>query len=412
MDKSGGEPEHLGCKDQYLTPDSLSATKKIGNNHVLNTNNLSEEVSLTSVGADDNMTARKVSGDDDDSVRFSDDDSDERLGSTGGINDVVSDSGEKKNASAAGYYTYTMLGKYEHIFKYNTILATENTWAELLKLILKDAHEGRAPSALGLMNVLWKKLRKQGNGMNWEDKRKTVNSFDVYTYKIIGDEGDEVYKCQMELLHHVMEDILLAEGFVGVLVRNEFPRKCTEENIAETIKYLVELTKELGKRGGEDRDEEYPDIMTLKGLPKYLCHDPEDAPCRAPPHRADEKGGRAEGTTKVREKVQSKPQKVTSNKKRESGGGLTNKSSSKKSKVGSITKDNSNEKGANKMCPGGNLGGKSNEGQGEEMLRGRTDELLKQIKLLTNEVTQLRGEVACMKGMLNNILGKMNGEGC
>ena len=268
MDESGGEPEHLGWKDQNLTPDSLTATKKIGNNHLLNTNNLSEEVSLTSVGADDNMTARKVSGDDDDGVRFSDDDSDERLGSTDGINDVVSDSGEKKNASAAGYYTYTMLGKYDHIFKYNTILATENTWAELLKLILKDAHEGRAPSALGLMNVLWKKLRKQGNGMNWEDKRKTVNSFDVYTYKIIGDEGDEVYKCQMELLHHVMEDILLAEGFVGVLVRNEFPRKCTEENIAESRKYLVELTKELGKRGGEDRDEEYTDIMTLKGLPK------------------------------------------------------------------------------------------------------------------------------------------------
>ena len=96
MEKGGGEQEHPGRENHYLTPDSLSSTKRIGNNHVLNANNLSEEVSLTSVGADDNMTARKVSGDDDDSVRFSDDDSDERLGSSGGINDVVSDSGEKK----------------------------------------------------------------------------------------------------------------------------------------------------------------------------------------------------------------------------------------------------------------------------------------------------------------------------
>ena len=58
------------------------------------------------------------------------------------------------------------------------------------------------------------------------------------------------------------------------------------------------------------------------------------------------------------------------------------------------------------MCPDDNLGGKSEESQGEEILGGRIDDLLEQIQIQTTELTQLRGEVACMKGTIDNIWRK------
>ena len=94
MDKNGDIAEQLGCKDQNLTPDSLTATTKLGDHHVLNTNHRSQDVSDTPVGVDDNMSARKVSGDDFDSDRFSADDDDDNKGFTVDGDDIVSESGD------------------------------------------------------------------------------------------------------------------------------------------------------------------------------------------------------------------------------------------------------------------------------------------------------------------------------
>ena len=63
------------------------------------------------------------------------------------------------------------------------------------------------------------------------------------------------------------------------------------------------------------------------------------------------------------------------------------------------------------MRSGENLGDTSDESQGDEILGGKVDELLEHIRIQTTELTQLRGDVACMKGMIDIIWGKLNGEG-
>ena len=441
MEKGGGEQEHPGRENHYLTPDSLSSTKRIGNNHVLNANNLSEEVSLTSVGADDNMKARKVSGDDDDGVRFSDDDSCENERSTDNNDDIVSDSGGKTPATAAvsatipivnctvsvnddeingstnelapGWAIITTEGHYEDEFcKGITCKATKSTWSGLLKMIFSDGHVGRVPNANLLKVTLWGMLTKQGDGMNWKTVTKHVNGLPVYTYKITGMRAAKEYNCQMEILHDVIADTLSQRYFLRKLILDEFPGKCTMKNVAESIDYLKGIKEELCTKGGKNTISGFPKKMTFDKLPSILCDDPEDAHCVAPPHRAVEKGGKAEGTMRVHKRRKGKSPtgksgegntKGKSSKKTESGGKL--------SKVRSTTKDDPNAKGAKRKRSRDNLGDTSDESQGEKMLRGKVDELLEQIKLQTNEVTQLRGEVACMKGVIDSIWGKMNGDG-
>ena len=96
-------------------------------------------------------------------------------------------SGENTPASAAGYATITILGDYKDEFLMNIkCLATMSTWASLIKFILKDGHKGRAPSAKGLMVMLWEMLKTQGEGMNWITDARTVKSLPVFTFKIKG----------------------------------------------------------------------------------------------------------------------------------------------------------------------------------------------------------------------------------
>ena len=174
---------------------------------------------------------------------------------------------------------------------------------------------------------------------------------------------------------------------MGDLVRKEFPYKCTDENIGESIKYLDVLTKELGIRGGEDWVKEYPDEMTLKGLPKYLCHNPEDALCQTPKGQPTRKGGTDEGTVRVTDDYRlqtpkGKSPKVTSTTKNKSRGKVTKVSSATKGKSkvkatkgSSATKDKSKAKGGKRKRSDGKLKQPREEGMNDSD-RSQCDEIL------------------------------------
>ena len=234
----------------------------------------------------------------------------------------------------------------------------------------------------------------------------------------------------MEILHDVIKDTLSAQDFLRNLVRKEFPHKCTEENIAESIKYLNEMKQELKRRGGENSVREYPDKMTFEGLPKYLCHDPEDARCQTPPHHAARKGGTDEGTVRVTDDYRhqtpkSKSPTVTSATKGKSGRKVTNvrlatrgKSGGNGAKAGSAAKEKSKAKGVKRKRSYGKLKEPRGEGkndsdqsQCDEILRGNVDELLEYARIQTAKLEQLTGDLECVKGTLKNILERLDMHG-